>query len=70
MKQIEELSEKEYAQFMTDNLRSNMQKIESIKNLIKDGKQVVAYEKIQGVGDALAFLLGSSQKRVKMLERS
>ena len=53
---------------MRDNLRSNIQKIESIKNLIRDGKQVVAYEKLQGVGDALTYLLGFSMKRAKSID--
>lgn len=57
------MTDKEFAAFVTDALRSNIQKIEYIKNLIRDGKQVVAYEKLQGVEDALKFLMGISVKQ-------
>jgi len=65
MKAIEEMTEKEFAAHVLDNLKGNLQKIEGIKNMIRDGKQVIAYEKIQGVGDALSFLMGHAQKRSK-----
>jgi hypothetical protein len=59
----DEMNDAQFATLVTDSLRSNIQRIEAIKNFLRDGKQVVAYEKLQGVGDALAYLMGISQRR-------
>lgn len=47
----------EFEQKVRDKLRAQWSKIESIKNLLRDGKQVVAYEQIQGLSDTTGFLV-------------
>ena len=40
------------------------QKVESIKNLLMDGKQVVAYQHLQGLGDSIQVMAKLYAERI------
>jgi len=51
-------------------LRTIWTKLETVKNLLRDGKHVVSYEHTQGCCDAIAFLLALTEKRASSLQEN
>lgn len=63
-------SETVFLQDKIESIKAYAARIESIKNLLKDAKYIVAFEKIQGVGDGLAFLMGTFINRIDAISNS
>lgn len=62
-----EISELEFDQYIDNKLRTMWTKVESIKNLLRNGQQVVAHEQLQGLSDGLAHLVHGVEKRIGVL---
>ena len=53
-----------FEQKSAEKLRKLWAKVETTKRLLKDGKQVIAYEQLQGLSDALGIFVKLFESRI------
>jgi len=59
-----EFSEVEFDTYLSSKMRILWTKVESSKNLLRNGQQVVSYEQLQGVSDGLKYLISNVENRL------
>ena len=59
-----DFTELEFDNYLSQKMRVLWTKIESSKNLLRNGQQVVSYEQLQGVSDGVKHLVNNIERRV------